>query len=71
MGRKANTVRLQAAAQLIQDRPGLLSAEYARLMGCHREIFNRLLVHLDDQGFLLSEDERGRLWLFRNSSPKR
>ena len=67
MPRKVDPDRIQEAARLLADQPGHLSAEYARRMGCHRETFNRLLVHLDEQGFLLSEDERGRLWPFRNS----
>ena len=44
MPRKADSDRLQDAAQLLVEQPGHLSAEYARRMGCHRETFNRLLV---------------------------
>jgi hypothetical protein len=70
MARKANQDRIHQAAKLIEARPGQLSAEYARQMGCRREAFNRLLVQLDDKGFLLSEDEQGRLWPFRNVQQK-
>lgn len=70
MGRKANPDRLQKAARLLLEQPGHLSAEYARRMGCHRETFSRLLVQLDDQGFLLSEDEQGRLWPFAKAWQK-
>jgi DNA-binding IclR family transcriptional regulator len=70
MPRNADPERLQEAARLITEQPGHLSAEYARRMGCHRETFNRLLVQLDDRGFLLSEDPQGRLWPFRDSLQK-
>lgn len=70
MPRKADPTRLQEAARLIAEQPGHLPAEYARRMGCHRETFNRLLVQLDDHGFLLSEDPQGRLWPFRHSLQK-
>jgi DNA-binding IclR family transcriptional regulator len=70
MARKANPDRLRVAARLLSEQPGHLSAEYARRMGCPRETFNRLLVQLDDRGFLLSEDPQGRLWPFRDSLQK-
>ncbi len=70
MARKANPDRLQEAARLVMEQPGHLSAEYARRMGCQREAFNRLLAQLDEHGFLLSEDEQGRLWPFANSRQK-
>ena len=70
MARKANPERLHEAARMIAEQPGHRSAEYARWMGCRREAFNRLLVQLDDRGFLLSEDENGRLWPFDTSLQK-
>ena len=70
MPRKADPDRIQEAARLLAEQPGHLSAEYARRMGCNRETFNRLLVQLDEQGFLLSEDEQGRLWPFGQSLQK-
>ena len=70
MARKVDTNRLQFAARLIKEQPGHLSGEYANMMGCHRETFNRVLAQLDDRGFLLSEDEKGRLWPFQDSREK-
>lgn len=70
MARKANPDRVREAAGLVADQPGHLSAEYARLMDCPRETFNRLLTHMDNQGFLLWEDEQGRLYPFRNTRKK-
>jgi hypothetical protein len=66
MARKSDDHRLRNAAKLINEWPGQKSGVYARMMGCHREIFNRLLVQLDDWGFLLFEDRKGGLWPFRN-----
>jgi hypothetical protein len=48
MARKTDDHRLRNAAKLIDEYPGQKSGVYARMMGCHREIFNRLLVQLDD-----------------------
>jgi DNA-binding IclR family transcriptional regulator len=70
MARNADPDRLREAARLLAEQPGHMSAEYARRMGCPRETFNRLLVQLDDRGFLLSEDRQGRLWPFRDSLHK-
>jgi DNA-binding IclR family transcriptional regulator len=67
MARKPNPDRLQVAERLLEEQPGHLPAEYAQIMGCHRESFNRLLVQLDEKGFLLWEDEQGRLWPFADS----
>ena len=64
MGRKANAKRLKKAEKLLQKKPGYRSGRYAKMMGCHRETFNRILVQLNDRGVLLSEDEQGRLWPF-------
>ena len=64
MARKADEKQLQVVIQLIEKQPGNKSSEYASLMGCHRQTFNRFLVQLNDRGMLLSEDGQGRLWLF-------
>ena len=65
MARKADETRLQEASKLFQSDPGRKAGEYARILGVHREDFNRMLVQLNDRGVLLSEDEKGHLWLFR------
>ncbi len=64
MPRKANEAKIARAAVLLKTRPGLRAGRYARMLGCHRESFNRLLVQLNDRDFLLFEDEKGRLWVF-------
>lgn len=71
MARKTNQARLDKAAQLLRSQPGCKSGEYARMLGCHRQTFTRLLVQLDNRGVLLSEDEQGRLWPFGRSQDKK
>ncbi|MFC1997969.1 hypothetical protein ACFLXI_10275 [Chloroflexota bacterium] len=71
MARRANQKQIDLAAGLIHSQPGQQSAAYAREMGCARETFNRLLVHLNDRGVLLSEDSQGQLWPFRDSTLKK
>ena len=71
MARKANKLRLQQAVQLLRAQPGYKSGEYAQKMGCHRQTFNRLLVQLNDQGVLISEDDFGRLWPFDENNQNR
>ncbi|MBE0411198.1 MAG: hypothetical protein IBX69_15865 [Anaerolineales bacterium] len=65
MPRQSDQERLQKAVRLIIEQPGHLASEYARQMGCHRQTFSRMLVQLEDRGFLLSEDEHGRLWMIK------
>lgn len=62
MARKANQKQLQKAAELLNRKPGYKSGEYARMLGCHRETFNRILVQLNDRSVLLFEDQSGRIW---------
>ncbi len=64
MARKANEKELQKAVQLLHAQPGYKSGEYARMMGCHRQTFTRLLVLLNDRKIFFSEDGKGRLWPF-------
>lgn len=62
MARRADETRLRKARKAIIIRPGQSASYYARLVGCHRYVFNTLLAMLNDRGFLLWEDDRGRLW---------
>ncbi len=64
MGRKANETRLTKAKNLLYTKPGHKPGTYARMLGCHRETFNRILVQLNDRGVLLSEDNKGHLHPF-------
>ena len=64
MSREANNQRLQQLQQAIEQNPGQRSGFFARLIGWRREEVNRALAHLDEQGVLLSEDDKGGLWPF-------
>ena len=65
MARQASRQRLQSIYQTIQDHPGERPGFIARLLGLHRSQVTRNLPALEDQGYFLSEDERGGLWPFQ------
>lgn len=57
--------RLKSLASEIQSSPDLTQAELARRLRVHRSSIGKDLVTLEQQGVLLSEDDSGRLRLFR------
>jgi DNA-binding IclR family transcriptional regulator len=68
MGRKANQEQLQAIYQVVIENPGEKPGFIARLLGLPRSQVTRALPGLEEQGYLLSEDDRGRLWPFNRSA---
>lgn len=60
--RKTNPQRVQDIWQAVQQEPGIRPAQLARRLGIPRSSVTRALPALDEQGLLLSEDQRGRLW---------
>lgn len=66
MARRANEIRLHKAERIVRNQPGESSGYYARLMGCHREAFSRMLVQLEDRGILFCEDAKGKLWPYNS-----
>ena len=64
MSRKANPKSPLTLQKAISTHPGQRPGFFARLLRWPREKVTRALVILDDQGVLLSEDERGGLWPF-------
>lgn len=64
MARNADESRLDEAREALLDYEGERAAFYAKALSVPRYIFNTLLAMLNDRGFLLSEDEDGRLWPF-------
>lgn len=62
MPRRADEKKVQVVVELLHARPGRRPGEYARMMGCHREAFVRVLAQLERAGVLLAEDGDGRLW---------
>ena len=65
MARKHEIGRLEAIYQSVEDNPGEHSGFIARLLGLSRSSVTRSLPALDEHGYLLSEDDKGRLWPFR------
>ena len=63
MARRIDKQRMEQVIQLIRQQPGLRAGQYARLLGIHREVVNRMLASLEQQGVLLYEDN-GRLWFY-------
>jgi Mn-dependent DtxR family transcriptional regulator len=60
--RKTNEERVRAIWQAVQREPGIRPARVADVLGIPRSSVTRALPALDEQGYLLSEDRRGRLW---------
>ncbi|MBI5292803.1 MAG: hypothetical protein HY872_13090 [Chloroflexi bacterium] len=69
MARKANQAQLESLKCEIEKHPGKHPGFFARLLGWHREQVNRALTTLNDNGVLLSEDEKGRLWPYGREQP--
>lgn len=68
MARKANADRLDALKSEIKRNPGRQPGFFARLLGWRREEVSRVLVSLNDQKFMLWEDEKGGLYPVQNQT---
>ena len=64
MARNADEGRLSEIQRFLLKNQGEKASYYAKTLGIHRYDFNTLLAMLNDRGFYLSEDEKGRLWPF-------
>jgi len=53
--------------RIIRENPGIQPAELARRLGVARSTVQRRLPSLEEAGYLYSEDERGRLYPFKQS----
>ena len=65
MARKANPEQIEKIYQTIEKNPGVRAGFIARLLGLHRSQVTRNLPALEEHGYLLSEDEKGRLWVYQ------
>lgn len=65
MARKQSQERLENIYNTVKENPGQRSGWIARLLGLERSEVTRALPALEEQGYLVSEDERGRLWPFK------
>ena len=64
MGRQADRERKQQIVGYVEKHPGVRPAEIAKSLDIPRSTVTRALPALEDEGFLLAEDRRGRLWPF-------
>ena len=51
--------------RLIEEQPGIQPAELARRLGVSRSTIQRRLPSLEEAGYLLCEDDQGRLYPYR------
>lgn len=63
--RHANRERLDAIWRTVEQEPGIRAGRVAKKLGIPRSSVTRALSALDDEGLLLSEDQKGRLWPWR------
>jgi DNA-binding IclR family transcriptional regulator len=62
MARKIRRERLIRIYEMVERHPGERAGYIARRLGLNRSEVTRALPGLEERGYLLSEDERGRLW---------
>ncbi len=65
MTRHPNDKRLEGIYHTIESHPGERPGFLARLLGLNRSEVTRALPALERRGLLVSEDEKGGLWPFR------
>ncbi len=70
MGRQAQQSRVEAIYQAVEQNPGEKAAEVAQRLGLNRSEVTRYLPALEENGLLLSEDQQGRLWPFKEKKTK-
>ncbi len=68
MARKHQIERLEEIYDTVQENPGQRPGFIARLLGEPRSQITRTLPALENQGYFLSEDEKGGLWPFKKQS---
>ena len=64
MARNQNADRLNAIYQTVEEFPGERASFIAQRLGLNRSEVTRALPALEQRGYLLSEDDKGRLWPF-------
>lgn len=66
MARKAQHERLESIYDSIEENPGERPGFFARMLDIPRSSVTRSLPTMEEEGYLLSEDEKGGLWPFRS-----
>jgi hypothetical protein len=65
-GGRLDRERVERVAQVIRANPNQRVWRYSQLCGIDHRTFQRVLVHCEELGFLLAEDDKGRLmWVGR------
>ena len=64
MPRRRNRKDVERLHRAVEQHPGERPAFFARLLGWHRSKVTRMLPDLEEQGYLLAEDDQGRLFPF-------
>lgn len=65
MGRKHKRERFDDIYETVETYPGSRPSVVARLLGVVRSMITRALPAMNDEGYLLYEDEEGGLWPFQ------
>jgi|GEM_PF-410024 len=68
MARKSNPVRLEEIYRKIEANPGKRPGFIAKLLGVERSCVTRALPAFEHGERLVSEDDQGGLWPFRDSN---
>lgn len=66
MPRKPNEEKLKNIYSTIQQHPGKRAGFIAKLLRLHRSEVTRTLPALEERGYTLSEDQKGRLFPFKS-----
>ncbi len=64
MARKTEPERLENIYDSIEDYPGKRPGFLARILNLPRSSITRTLPTMEEEGYLLSEDQNGGLWPF-------
>lgn len=64
MGRKTKPERLETLYEAVETYPGNRPGFLARILGMERSTVTRTLPALEEEGYLLTEDNKGGLWPF-------
>jgi len=65
--RYADKKRLETIWQTVEREPGIRAGRVAKKLGIPRSSVMRALPSLENEGLLLSEDSKGRLWPWKST----
>lgn len=65
MARRHTKTQLGEIYKMVEENPGQRPGFIARILGLPRSQVIRSLPAMQEDGYLLSEDEKGGLWTFR------